>query len=70
MHEKFKFECWFEAQFGKRPSKTSELELLNNYMSAKRQVDDALDALLDCREWDRKRDAALKAWCAREKGDG
>jgi hypothetical protein len=62
-----KFSEWFEAQFGKRSKDSTQ-----DYALKQRAMDGAYaQSELNRREqWDRQRNAALKAWYANENEKG
>lgn len=67
-----KFMDWFVAQFGERPTDLSvdELDLHVSRSSNAHEFSRAAQAKHDSMDWDMRRDAALKAWCARDKQKG
>ena len=62
-----KFSEWFEAQFGPRSEDSTQ-----DYVLKQRAMDGALaQSEINRREqWDRQRQAALYAWCAKEDEKG
>lgn len=57
---------WFEAQFGKRPNGNIR-KLQKEYRLAVSIMMHAEQMLQDIDTWEKRRDAAIKAWIAHEK---
>lgn len=56
--KKSEFETWFVAQFGPRPKRVSG------------SFGQMMYYIFEAEKWDLRHDAALKAWCARDKKAG
>lgn len=63
------FATWFEAQFGPPPSKQPWSDVEVHARSLERQAGVARELAERYWTYERQRDAALKAWCARETSD-
>lgn len=58
------FSKWFQEQFGKRPSTLPLAQLQRECTTAYEHYLAARYACEIVEEWETKRDAALKGWCA------
>jgi hypothetical protein len=61
------FGQWFRAQFGKRPSPRTVLQLEGVVDGVRWQLAKAEEVLRKTRKWENDREAALYAWQARGK---
>lgn len=64
--EHTRFESWFVEQYSTRQSAKSAGRLVDDVSRAKHEMEKAINLRDRCVEWDRRYDAALKAWMARE----
>lgn len=60
-----KFEKWFREQFGKPPSKKTIQQLRDERTAHLRLFQEAENELLNLTDYDRRKDAAFKAWLAK-----
>lgn len=60
------FDAWFVAQYGPRPSRLSLIQLDERMDAARAEWSRLSDEYARAYQWDDNRDAALKAWQAKE----
>ena len=62
-----KFDKWFIAQHGKRPSKLLTLELLQRMSNSDALAGKAERLARDCMKWDAQYKSAMYAWNIKDK---